>query len=99
MEQAYNLDIDTESEDETVKVAELLDANMRLLTFLATQSMTVARLRPRIVRLKSLIHDLSFRPSDPFPDHARPPNPTHSTTVTAHSPLSDRARIWVLLHR
>jgi len=91
VERAYNLDADTESEDETVNIADLLDANMKLLTFLTTQSQTIARLRTRIVRLKSLICDLSFRPSGPFPDHARPPNLTPSTMAEMHSPLHESA--------
>jgi hypothetical protein len=87
IEQAYNLDADTESEDDTVNVAELLQANMKLLTFLTQQSETIARLCVRIVRLKTLIYDLSFRPVGPLPDNAHPPNPTQGTSP----PLPDNA--------
>jgi hypothetical protein len=80
LERDYNLDKDTDSEDHddnAANVAELLHANMKLLTFLTQQSETIARLRTRIVQLKTLIYDLSFRPVGELPDNANTiPSPT-----------------------
>jgi hypothetical protein len=81
MEKEYNLDADTESETDAVDVAALLDANMKLLTFLTQQSETIARLRNRIVKLKTLIYDLSYRSSTSSPDNLRSPTPTQGTTA------------------
>jgi hypothetical protein len=43
----------------------LIQANMKLLTFLTKQSATIARLRARIVRLSTIVHDLTVRLGDP----------------------------------
>ncbi len=76
VQKLYHLDDNTESEDNddnSANIAELLQANIRLLNFLTQQSATIARLRTRIVRLKTLIYDLSFRPVGPLPERARLP--------------------------
>ncbi len=57
----------------------LLQANMQLLTFLTQQSETIARLRVRIVKLKGLIYDLSYRSSNTPQDHVPSPTPTPGT--------------------
>jgi transposase InsO family protein len=74
VEKLYHLDDDNESDDNdnnAANIAELLQANIKLLDFLTQQSATIARLRTRIVRLKTLIYDLYFRPGVPVPERTR----------------------------
>jgi len=91
VEKDYNLDCDTESEDNhenAAQLAELLDANIKLLTFLQEQNETIARLQLRIVKLKSRIHNLSFRSEIPSSDtaHIAHSNPKISDQPTLAVP-------------
>ena len=51
----------TDTDDDGEDVVALIQANMKLLNFLTKQSATIARLRSRIVRLGTIIHDLRLR--------------------------------------
>jgi hypothetical protein len=51
----------TDTDDDGEDVVALIQANMNLLNFLTKQSATIARLRSRIVRLGTIIHDLRLR--------------------------------------
>jgi len=91
LEKDYNLD-DTESEENAenaAKFAEILQANMRLITFLQDQNETITRLRIRIVRLKAFIYDLSFRSAAPSPDPAHHGVKAPDKTTTATEPVPE----------
>jgi transposase InsO family protein len=82
-EQVYGLDADIESDvdDDTENINELLAANMKLLNFLTQQRQTIARLRVRIVSLKTLIYDLSSCTVPPL-SGVRPPTQSRGTSPT-----------------
>jgi hypothetical protein len=52
---------DTDTEDGAEEHIGLIQANMQLIAFLKRQSITIARLRRRILRLRSRITELTFR--------------------------------------
>jgi hypothetical protein len=104
VERAYNLDTDTDSDDRNendANVAELLQANMKLLTFLTQQHETIARLRTRIVRLKTLIYDLSFRPVGPLPNNGTSiPNASSPPNVSSiPSPTPPSVEVYYGIQR
>jgi hypothetical protein len=51
----------TDTEDGAADIADLIQVNTKLLNFLTKQSATIARLRARIVRLSTLVQDLTTR--------------------------------------
>ncbi len=59
-----DLNENTDTEDGGEDVIELLKANMQLLTFLTKQSAIIARLRRRIVRLSTIVQDLTAQLND-----------------------------------
>ena len=74
----------TDTDDDAEDVIALIQANRKLLNFFTKQSATIARLRSRIVRLGTIIHDFQLR-SDGTTTIEHPPN----VRAPLRSPLRD----------